>query len=109
LKTSFAVLSLLLLGSCKSLPPVWNGKLWAGSSASIAIERAQDNEAISCAAPEFDNYVCMSYEDFKAFYETYVLGCKKWRKDVQRMTPQEAAIAYGEVESIEQAIQARAD
>jgi hypothetical protein len=78
------------ISSCTQPIPRWSGKIWAGDSATSSIQRAQDVQAIGCNEAVFDNYLCMSYADFQTFYETYVLGCKKWDKDLERMSPQEA-------------------
>ena len=87
-KTCLVLLPLLLLAlsSCNAIIPKWDGKLWAGSSADKAIDRSQTKERIDCGDKAFDDYVCMSYEDFQSFYETYVLGCKQWNSGMRMMS-----------------------
>jgi len=76
--------SVLLTASCKHpVPPVWNGRLYAGDSQKGAIVRAQSNEEISCVSSSFDDYLCMSYGDYKSFIKIYVDGCQAWDKDVK--------------------------
>lgn len=85
------VLSLSLLGAtCHQQIPRWDGKIWAGDSASSSIQRKQAGEAIACSDGAFDGYLCISGPDFQKFYETYVLGCAKWRDGLPMMTAQEA-------------------
>jgi hypothetical protein len=68
------------------MPPKWDGKIWVGDSATASIRRAQDNESISCTAPDMDEMLCISGADFQRLIETYVLGCKKWRSDLPSMS-----------------------
>jgi len=84
LKSCF-VSSLLLLAACKDIP-VWNGKIWIGDSTNLAITRIDETDArvyIFANDTRFDSYVAMSQEDFKSFYETYVLGCKEWKTEIE--------------------------
>lgn len=76
--------------SCSQPIPKWEGKIWAGDSATSSIQRKQDNEAIACANGAFDDYMCMSYADFQSFYETYILGCKEWNTSLPLMSSKEA-------------------
>lgn len=88
-KTSLILL--LSLSACVSGPtPRWDGKIWAGDSARSSIRRAQENAEIKAGDPAFDNYMAMSYEDFRSFYSTYVLGCAQWRQGIQMMGADEA-------------------
>lgn len=80
----------LLLTSCQGTIPVWKGKIYAGDPRLGAIVRMQENEIISCQDVRFSGFTCMSYLDFKSFYETYVLGCKKWKSGMKMMTVVEA-------------------
>jgi hypothetical protein len=98
-KTSFAQkllipsLLALALGSCamaKPKRPDWHGKLWAGDSGRGGISRAQAGEHISATDPLFDEYLALSYADFREFYRIYVLGCKQWHPDVQAFMSPEA-------------------
>jgi hypothetical protein len=73
-----SLLSLSLLGnSCSTPPPSWHGKLWAGNSATSSIDRAQTNEKTACNDPNFDGYVCLTYEDLRELREI-LLRCKDW-------------------------------
>lgn len=89
-KTLLILSACLTLSSCVSMPPKWDGKLWAGDSAKAGITRTQENQTIQCQAPAMDGYICMSYEDMNSFYKTFVLGCKVWRKDMPKMTFEQA-------------------
>lgn len=88
-----SLLLIVLLSGCRGVPPAFDGKIWAGDSATTSIQRAQDNEAISASDPKFDSYLCMSGQDFKKFYETYILGCEKWKAGLPMMSDQEALSA----------------
>lgn len=64
-------------------PPV-DVKFWYGSSKLKSLARhvwLQPVEKISCGAPEFDNYIALSSEDFARFFQLFVLGCKDWKKE----------------------------
>jgi len=79
-KSCFALsVSLLFIEGCGGRIPSWDGKIFAGDSEREALVRAQSNEVIECKDNRFDDYMCMSYDDLKKFYETYVLGCKEWK------------------------------
>lgn len=43
---------------------------WAGSSQDASIHRSQENRAISCKQSEFDDYVCLKYEDLRELMES---------------------------------------
>lgn len=76
--------NLVTLASCKHpTPPTWNGKLYAGDSLQGAIVRAQSNETIYCDTPLFDDYVCLSYSDYKDFIRIYVDGCAMWKDEAK--------------------------
>lgn len=83
---------LLSLSSCAGGGPIpaWSGKIWAGDSSRSSIRRSQENQEIKASDPLFDSYMAMSYEDFRSFYATYVLGCKQWRDGIQMMDASEA-------------------
>ena len=56
----------------------------------------------------FDNYLALSYEDFKIMYEKLILGCTSWKKG-RKMTFEEAINAKREAESLSKAPEDRAD
>lgn len=96
---SLAILLLLGITSCTTGPiPRWDGKLWAGDSARGGITRAQETDparrTIPANDPRFDDYVALSYEDFRSFVATYVYGCKQWKEGVSMMTPQQAKVRF---------------
>lgn len=103
LKKSFTAVSALLLFSgftgCSGKVPVWNGKIYAGSSGVDGVERRQDAEIIKCASAEFDHMMCMTYADFEKFYETYVLGCKSWIKGMEMIQLQLAVDKYNAIKA----------
>lgn len=83
----------LPLSSCVSTKiPEWHGKIWAGSNCIrderpcvAGVERRQEDQAIRADEEEFEKGLWLSYEDFDAFIETYIGGCKVW-KDSMPMT-----------------------
>lgn len=84
-------LLILSINGCSSGPiPRWDGKIWAGDSQRQSIRRSQANEEIKASDPEFDKYLAISYSDFRSFYDTYVLGCKEWRPELNLMSADEA-------------------
>lgn len=84
-------LLLLLINSCSSGQlPKWSGEIWAGDSKNAGITRAQANQTIKATDPAFDKYLAISYDDFRSFYATYVLGCKEWKPGLNMMTNAEA-------------------
>lgn len=81
--TLFLSLSCLLLGyACghnRPRPiPYWGGKLFVGDSQRVGISRAQSNEFVAADHKDFDSYISMHKDDFRSFYQTYVLGCESW-------------------------------
>lgn len=102
------LLLLLSLSSCTSGPiPRWDGKLWAGDSASASLVRAQDPNPATNRIPAsdkgFDSYLAMSYADFRSFYATYILGCQTWKSGITMMSQKQALdtfkVAVDEFES----------
>ena len=51
--------------------------LWAGDSEREAISRSQESKSISCKDPRIDEFVCLSYDDLKNIYSTF-LKCETW-------------------------------
>lgn len=92
------ILSLfLLLGitSCASGPvPKWDGKIYMGDSAKDGVTHGETNEFISARDPAFDQGVWISRSDMRSFYDTYVLGCEKWRSGIKFMSPMEAYMRF---------------
>jgi len=72
----------LLLGNsgCPKAPE-FHGKVYVGNSEGQSIDRAQENERIFCDEPKFDSCICLCGNDFQCFFDTFVTGCKTWRKD----------------------------
>lgn len=69
--------------SCKHPePPPWHGKIYAGNSEKGAIIRKQSNEEIACVDSRFNNYMCLSYLDFKELIKI-IDSCEAWGKDVE--------------------------
>lgn len=79
-------LGAVLSQGCRTSIPRWEGKIYAGDSGNAAISRAQSNEVISCASPEVDKFICMTGDDFKSFYDTYILGCRQWGRGTPMMS-----------------------
>ena len=80
MKTLITIMIMLSFTCCANSPPSINVKLWAGDSSSASIKRSQDNESIMCHQREFDNYLCLTYEDYTTIIETYLSSCKEWQK-----------------------------
>lgn len=70
----------------KKIPKI-DVAIWAGDSASGSIVRNQDQRAIACREPAFDQYTCMTYDDLKKIYST-LLKCKKWSDVVDEVAAQ---------------------
>lgn len=85
---------LLGIHGCTTTVPKWDGKIWAGDSANAGITRAQETDpakrTIKASDPAFDDYMAMSYADFKSFYQTYVLGCNDWQEKTNVMSLSQA-------------------
>lgn len=85
----------VFLNACSHTPthrPPVDVKFWYGSSKLKALARhvwLQPSEKISCGAPEFDNYIALSSEDFARFFQLFVLGCKDWKKEGFELTEEE--------------------
>jgi len=65
------VLGVFLVIGCSgapvsSDPPFVSPRLWIADPAKMGILRTQENAMISCAADNFADYVCMSWEDYSA-------------------------------------------
>ena len=78
-------IALLTLSSCSTLReiPTWDGKLYSGDSKREGISRKQSSDFIPAKSGNFDSYICLSNEDFRSFYRTYVLRCKGWESDLE--------------------------
>lgn len=66
--------------ACKKKIPLWNKKVFVGSSLDQAVVRKQENEKISCVDSKFDEMICIRKKDFDCFFETYITNCKEWTK-----------------------------
>lgn len=100
-QSSILALSLVLVGfgSCSSPIPRWDGEIFAGSHKDGGIVRRQAGQVIKGDDPQIDEFMAMRWKGpngFEGFYETYVLGCKEWKKGVPVMSLQEAAVQLEE-------------
>lgn len=101
-KISLTLIATSSLFGCSHGPvPRWNGDLWVGDSKRAAIVRKDtlpdgtSQETVKAATdPFFDKGLWMSYNDFRALYATYVLGCAKWRNGIPLMTSEEALMRF---------------
>lgn len=91
---TFLILSLYGCGTVSKPIPKWDGKIWAADSSRSSIRRSQESEEIKANDPLFDSYMAMTYQDFRSFYATYILGCEKWRDGIQMMDATEALQRY---------------
>lgn len=87
------ILALLLLSSllsCGHGPvPRWDGKLWAGDSKRAGITRSQTQEHIDAVDPQFDDFVAVTYADFRKLF-VIIQSCQQWPKGMQMMSAEEA-------------------
>jgi hypothetical protein len=86
------IVYVLTMTGCRTNVPAIDAKFWAGDSAKSGITRAQENRTLACENPEFDEYVCLSYEDLKKIYST-LLQCKDWG-NIQLMSSRQAKKYY---------------
>jgi hypothetical protein len=97
-RNNLITVALLSICSCTSGPiPKWDGKLWAGKSKYAGIlftKKDGTNVIIPANDPRFDDYVAMSYADFRSFMATYVYGCKQWKSGVAMMNAQQAQARF---------------
>ena len=54
-------------------------KLYQGMPDKQGIVREQSAELLKCAEPKFQDFVCLSHEDFQKVIDAYILGCKEWK------------------------------
>lgn len=66
-----------LPGCASTTPPPIDVQFWAGDSIEEGISRTQEKRFIECKASEFDEYVCLTYDDLKKIYEA-LLQCEDW-------------------------------
>lgn len=86
--------SLPLCGfNCARPIPRWDGEIYAARSDQRALVRKQANEVIPADSAEFDEFMAMRWKGdkgFEGFYTTYILGCEKWKKGVEKIDAAEA-------------------
>lgn len=73
--------SLILLSSCahsKGAEERLDIKIYAGDPEKKAIVRAQSGDTIPVESPNFSEYGCISFEDWKKVY-SYVFGCRYFK------------------------------
>ena len=68
----------LLLDGCRGRPPKLDWQIYAGDSSDGSIKRSQAGQVISCSDPKFDDYLAISYEDFKRSMLKVMSSCKVW-------------------------------
>lgn len=71
------IVFVLTLPGCQANMPPIDAQFWGGDSARQGISRSQENRTLECKQPEFDKYVCLTYEDLQKIYDT-LLECKQW-------------------------------
>ena len=73
-------MSPLLVGASQcQRPPQWTAKFYAADHEFRAIRREQNGDVILCREPEFDDFVCMTYEDLEKVETEIIQRCKEWR------------------------------
>lgn len=73
------ILWVLSLTGCKNQIPAIDVSFWAGNATQGGITRAQEGRSMSCLDPDFDKYVCITYDDIRKVFDT-ILMCKDWPK-----------------------------
>lgn len=61
----------------KSILPNIDIKLWAGDALREGITRSQDSKTIRASENLFDDFVSMTYDDYKYLMQT-MASCKEW-------------------------------
>lgn len=61
--------------------------MWAGDSNRAGITRSQEHKSIGCFDEQFDEFVCLTYDDLKKIYGT-LLKCQKWGESVSQENTQ---------------------
>ena len=69
--------------ACRGKAPKWDAPIWAGSSETEAIERRQAGQLIECKDPRFDDYMCITYEDFKRNWRKLIDSCQSWNSNAE--------------------------
>lgn len=88
---AISLLCLIAAGCARPLIPAWRGKIYAGDPEARAVVRRQAGEAIPADDPRFATLRCMTSDDLRRFWETYVLGCREWHGDrIWMAKPEEA-------------------
>lgn len=77
---AFLALTAATEKGCDKEIPIWRGKIYVGNSLEGTIERKQDGESISTKDPQFDQFFCLSKEDYDCFFNVYIVQCKEWKK-----------------------------
>ncbi len=78
----WAILAMALITSCATpLIPSWQGTLYQGDPVVRAMVAPSHGLIVYPQDPAFGDLVAMSFEDFRAFWVTYVLGCRTWAND----------------------------
>lgn len=91
LTLSLSVPLLAGVSSCSHTRPIprWEGKIYAGDPVAQAMVRKQAGEEIKASDPQFRDLMAMKWkgkDGFEGFIETYVYGCKEWKKEVPMTT-----------------------
>ena len=60
-------------------PPPWNAKIYQGWPQTGSVIRSQEKESISCSAPKFKKFVCVTGEELVKLRKLF-LSCRKWKK-----------------------------
>lgn len=68
--TTLLVLKTLLISSCSHISPPEDVKVYRASKEDAGIVRNQDKEFISCVDKRFNDFICVSEQDFQ-----YILTC----------------------------------
>lgn len=80
------LLATSLVGCKRKKIPEWHGKIYVGysDSSGIYMARTQDGEYIAVESDTFLGTVIFTPKDFESFFETYVNGCRTWKRGVPR-------------------------
>ena len=76
---TFVILVNLACVTARPAQPHTKIETWAGDSKSGSVLRGQDRQQIECKSPQFDQMVCMKYDDLQKLH--FLMGkCDSWEK-----------------------------
>lgn len=82
MKYLLLIVSCFILTACpaKEMPKI-DVTLWSGDPDILSITRGEGQISIGCDDSQFEQFVCLTYEDLKNIYST-MLKCTQWSEDI---------------------------